>query len=248
MSKKKIVAVIDTETCPVAPMVEGEVDPYKMRTYDIGYIIGEKRGEVLCERSFVVADWFFSPKHFMNSAYYAEKLPQYYAGIATGGEWMPVSFLDVFKQFRKDCKKYNVTEAWAFNCRFDAITLNESTFDASNGFNKYFLPYGVKWHDLWKLAEIITGTAGYNEWAHARGYVSDAGIAKTNVEIITRYLFGNNEFIERHTALDDARHEWDILQYLKYRHYKTPKTWGNGWRAAYNYSKAHGLYIPKSER
>ena len=248
MGKKKIIAVIDTETCPIAPMTKGEVDPRKMRVYDLGYIIGEKRGNVLCERSFVIADWFFDPRRYMDSAYYGEKLPQYRANYMTGGEWEIVSFADAYKQFRADCKEYGVSEAWAYNCRFDALTLNESTKDASRGFSRFFLPYGVKWFDIWKLAELITGTAGYNEWAHAHGYVSAAGIAKTGVETLTRYLFGDEEFCERHTALDDARHEWDIIQYLKYRHYATPKTWGQGFRAAMTYSKAHGYYVSKSKR
>ena len=157
MGKKKVIAVVDTETCPVAPMAPGEVDPRKMRVYDLGYIIGEKRGNVLCERSFVIADWFFDPRRYMDSAYYGEKLPQYRANYMTGGEWEIISFADAYKQFRADCKEYDVSEAWAYNCRFDALTLNESTKDASRGFNKFFLPYGVKWFDLWKLAEVITG-------------------------------------------------------------------------------------------
>lgn len=247
MGRKKVVAVIDTETCPVAPMGK-KVDPRKMRVYDAGYIIGEKRGRILCERSFVVADWFFSARDYMASAYYGEKLPQYRANYHDGGEWRIVSFRELFEQFRADCAEYGVSEAWAYNCWFDSVTLDESTTDASGAFVREFLPDGIKWHDLWKLAELITGTAGYNEWAHAHGYVSEAGIAKTNVEILTRYLFGDESFVERHTALDDARHEWDILQYLKYRHYKTPDTWGNGWRAAERYSKTHGLYVPPSAR
>lgn len=247
MGRKKVVAVVDTETCPIAPMGK-QVDPRKMRVYDAGYIIGEKRGNILVERSFVIADWFFSARDYMSSAYYGEKLPQYRAGYYDGGEWRIVSFRQFFETFRADCKQYGVAEAWAYNCRFDAVTLDESTTDASGAFIRQFLPDGMPWRDLWKLAELITGTTGYNEWAQAHGYTTNAGIAKTNVEILTRYLFGNNDFVERHTALDDARHEWDILQYLKYRHYATPKTWGNGFRAAERYSKAHGYYIPKSER
>lgn len=247
MGRKKVVAVIDTETCPVAPMVEGEVDPLKMRVYDIGWVVGEKRGDIITTRSYVVADWMFHPRDYMASAYYSVKLPQYREGW-NGKEWTIAPMREIWQRFRDDCKLYGISEAWAYNCKFDALTLNESTRDASGGFTRYFLPYGVKWHDLWKLAELITGTAGYNEWAHAHGYVSDAGIAKTNVEVLTRYLFGDESFVERHTALDDARHEWDILQYLKYRHYKTPDTWGNGWRAAERYSKAHGLYVPPSAR
>lgn len=248
MAKRKIVAVLDTETCPIVPMGD-EVDPRKMRVYDLGYIIGGKRsGEVLCERSFVIADWFFNARDFMNSAYYANKLPQYRAGYATGGEWSIVSMREAWETFRADCKRYGVAEVWAYNCRFDYTALNESIKDASGGFARYFAPYGVKWRDVWTLAQLITGTAGFCEWAHVHGYESAAGIPKTNVEIVTRFLFGDNEFTERHTALDDARHEWDILQHLRFRHYKTPDKWGYGYGAAMAYSKAHGYYIPKNKR
>lgn len=248
MGKKKVVAVIDTEACPIVPMGKDEVDPRKSRVYDVGYIIGEKRGKKLIERSFVVADWFFNPLDFMKSAYYANKIPQYRDNYHDAGEWKICSMLEVFKQFRDDCKKYGASEAWAYNCRYDATVLNESVKDASGGFNKYFLPYGMKWRDMWRLASLITSTAGYNEWAQAHGFTTPSGCAQTGVEAVTRFLTGETDFAERHTALDDARHEWDILQHLRFRHYKTPEKWGAGNAAAMRYAKQHGYYVPPEQR
>ena len=105
-SKRKTVIVLDTETAPIVKMGDA-VDANKMRVYDMGYIVRDKyTGEVYAERSFVCADTFFNGRRLMDAAYYADKLPQYYAGIATGGEWLPVSFADAYKTFHKDCDTY----------------------------------------------------------------------------------------------------------------------------------------------
>lgn len=249
MGKRKVIAVLDSETCPIVPMGGEEVDPRKMRVYDVGFIIKDKRTpHVYAERSYLVTDWYYSARHYMESAYYAAKLPQYRAGCATGGEWVPMPLCDVWAAFTELCKEFGVSEVWAFNCRFDATVLNESIKDASGGFRKYFAPYGVKWRDIWPLAQLITGTAKYNEWAYQHGYFSPAGIAKTNVEIITRYLTGEHGFSERHTALDDARHEAAIMDYLRFSHYKTPDRWGRGYDAAMRYAKRVGHYVSPRDR
>ena len=249
MGKKKIIAVLDTEATPIVPMGD-DVDPLKMRVYDVGYIIKDKRSpHVYAERSFVCGDVMFDPRDYMRSAYYADKLPKYRAAYNDGGEWAIHSFRDVYQTFRADCREYGITEVWAFNCRFDALALDATIRDNSNGYIKYFTPYGVKWLDLWRLVgETITKTARYNEWCDEHGFYSDAGIARTNVETVTAYLTGDIDFSERHTALDDARHEAAIMDYLRHRHYTTPDKWGDGWRSAGDYAKKTGHYIPKSKR
>lgn len=247
--KRKKILVIDTEATPIVPM-GNKVDPLKMRVYDVGYIIKDKKTPtVYVERSFVVGEYMFAGQDYMASAYYGEKLPQYRHNYQDGGEWEVRSLTHVWEQLKKDCKEWGITEAWAFNCGFDARVLDATIFDHSRGCIKHFLPYGVKWYDIWRLVgNYITNTAKYNEWAYANGLYSAAGIAKTNVEAVTRYLTGDTEFAERHTALDDARHEAAIIDYLRYRHYKTPDKWGDGWRTAYNYAKQTGHYIPKERR
>lgn len=249
MGKRKRIIVIDTEATPIVPMGD-KVDPQKMRVYDVGYIIKDKRTpHVYAERSFVCGDIMFDPRDYMKSAYYAEKLPQYRMNYHDGGEWSIQSFRNCYKQFHRDCKEYDIKEIWAFNCRFDAQALDATIQDNSNGYIKRFAPRGVKWCDLWRLAgEHIANTAAYNEWAYTHGFYGETGIAKTGVEPITAYLRGETDFTERHTALDDARHEAAILDYLRYRHYKTPDKWGNGYTQAMKYAKEHGHYKPKNAR
>lgn len=249
MGKRKKIIVLDTEATPIVPMGD-KVDPRKMRVYDVGYIVKDKKTPTVhVERSFVCGDIMFDPRDYMRSAYYANKLPQYRAAYNDGGEWAIHSFRDVYKAFKDDCKEYDVKEVWAFNCRFDTVALDATIADNSNGYIQKFTPAGVKWCDLWRLVgETITNTAKYNEWCYQRGLYSAAGIARTNVETVTAYLTQDETFTERHTALDDARHEAAIMDYLRYRHYTTPDKWGDGWRSAGDYAKATGHYIPKDQR
>lgn len=249
MGQRKHIIVIDTEATPVVPMGD-KVDPRKMRVYDVGYIVKDKlTPTVYAERSFVCGDIMFDPRDYMRSAYYAEKLPQYRASYNDGGEWSINSFRDVYNQFNEDCKKYDISEVWAFNCRFDAIALDSTIEDNSNGYITRFIPKDARWCDIWRLVgDTITKTAAYNEWAYSHGFHSDAGIARTNVETVTAYLTQDINFAERHTALDDARHEAAIMDHLRFRHYKTPDKWGSGYVSAMKYAKRTGHYIPRDQR
>lgn len=246
MGKRKTVVVLDTETAPIASM-GNVVDANKMRVYDLGYIVRDKyTGEVYAERSFVCADTFFNGRRFMDSAYYAAKLPQYYAGIATGGEWSPVAFADAFKTFHEDCETFGVSEVWAYNSQFDEKALNATCKDVSAGMVETFTD--LRWRDIWRYAECITGTNRYCEWATAHGYVTKTGTPSTGVETLIKYLDGDTGFCERHTALDDARHESRIFSLCLARGGKQPKTCGYGYGAALKWAKQTGHYIPKKNR
>ena len=73
--KKEMYLVIDTETCNTLeqPLV-----------YDIGYAIADRNGNVVLERSFLVAEIFLDKKDIMSSAYYAEKIPMYWEDVKKG--------------------------------------------------------------------------------------------------------------------------------------------------------------------
>ena len=53
--------VLDTETCPVDKTIE-EVLPSNMWTYDIGWAVVDKKGNVYRTRSYVVAEIFLDEK------------------------------------------------------------------------------------------------------------------------------------------------------------------------------------------
>ena len=63
-----------------------------------------------------------------------------------------------------------------------------------------------------------------------------------------KYLNNTDDFSERHTALDDAKHESDILTICLARGVKQPEKMGNGYNAAMRWAKQTGHYIPKEQR
>ena len=231
---KKCVIVVDTETAPQPNVrfVKGPI-PEKSACYDVGWVVREKRGgEVFERRSFVVAEVFFRPD-MMNSAYYASKTPQYRENYNDGGSWDVKPALEVFKQFRKDCRDYGIEEIWAFNSEFDRKALDATAKFITGGWPITWAPYGVKYFDIWRAAEKITGTKSYVKWALENGFVSEKHNPQTNVEAITAYLSGDVSFREQHTGLSDVEHESAIFEkIMRYSHTPNPKTAGQGWRKA----------------
>jgi hypothetical protein len=97
MAKKKYFVVLDTETCNT---VEQPLP------YDIGWVICDKWGHIFEERSFVVAETFLDMKDVMKSAYYAEKIPQYWEDIKSGKRIIKPMWT-IRKQLVEDMKKYD---------------------------------------------------------------------------------------------------------------------------------------------
>lgn len=67
--------------------------------------------------------------------------------------------------------------------------------------------------DIWALAcEHIMDSDEYRGYAWDEGWVTDSGkYYKTSAEVAYRFISRNREFVEAHTALDDAEIESEIL-------------------------------------
>ena len=228
--------VLDTEANGIVNR-DNDVRGNEMRVYDLGFIIADKEGIIydrasmvdiarLCQRD----TYTNTPTRFVESAYYAEKLPQYWEGIKSG-EWEPCTFYDMWERVRTACKEWDVKTVWAYNARFDCQALNATICEQSNGFNRFFMPYGVQWRDIWAAAgESILNTKKFVKWAYEKGYTTASGNPQTSAEIVYRYLTSKNDFIEAHTALNDCEIELAILLEVMRRKRKKPKVMGNGWR------------------
>lgn len=226
--------VIDTEGVNIAPVQNGNIAA-TARSYDIAWIVANGNGEVLDRFSFVNVDVFYQ-NDLMETAYYAEKLPQYHAGIGT--EWIPANFFDIWQTFCKCVVDYKVTDVWAYNVNYDRIALNNTIKDASNGFRRYFAPFGVKFRDIWDYAgSTICNTKKYVNWCFVNGFISDKGNPLTNADTVGKYVTGNLDFEEKHTALCDCEIELQILLAAKRRKQKARKSSGQGWRDASRIAK-----------
>lgn len=221
MTARKFI-VVDTETAPTHDHPAKGVHPEFIRVYDLGWIVTDNDGVIYERRSIVIAETWAN-KSLMNSSYYANKLPQYEAGLATK-EWSMLPMLNAWKLFCDDCRKYNIRDVWAYNARFDMVALNATIEDYSDGFRSFWLPYGLNWRDIMAYAKNgLTKTKRYLAWCKAAGLVTSTGKPRVTAESVYRYISDRSDFAEAHTALADCEIELSILRKCKARHSKVPK-------------------------
>lgn len=214
--------VLDTEatrtgTVSTARLGEGA------RVYDLGYIVADPSGSVYEEKRLIISDTFLDAGA-MRSAYYANKIPAYYAALANNTAQL-VTMHEAFKMLRADIRAYDVRDVWAYNARFDRDALNSTLAHVSDGWQTWALPYGAKWRDIMRAFETaIYPTKKYAAWAaDQRGGYGKSGKPRKTAELAYRYISGEDDYIEEHTALSDARDELAILLACLKRKKKLPK-------------------------
>ncbi len=221
--RKKYIAVVDTETAN-GFMENGKINLFYSLVYDYGYIIRDKAGNILVARSFAIAEIFLD-KELMSSAYYAEKIPQYWEEIKSGKRQL-VKFSTMRKFFLADCKKYNVSTVTAHNASFDVRALN-NTIRLLTGSNcRYFFPYKFEIWDTLKMSRDVFGQLkGYKNYCVNNNYMTKHKVPqiRCTAEILYKYISGNDEFIEQHKGIDDVLIESEILTYCLKSHKKMRK-------------------------
>lgn len=221
------VLVFDTETAPIVK-TDG-VQPELMRVYDLGWVVMDTRcGDIVTEGNVAIMDTF-KRADVMGNAYYADKLPQYYQRM-TSGTLAQVTLKDARRMVSDVCHKLGVKQAWAYNVRFDYISLNATINDYSGGFVPYFMPYRVELMDIMSAAtQGPLASKKYAEWCRANGLVTKNGRPRATAEAAYRYLADAPDFTESHTALDDSRIEarilWECIRRHK-GHAKAGRKWG----------------------
>lgn len=233
--------IFDTETI-------GNLDNQdSLRVYDIAYKIVDSDFNVLCTRHYFVEEIFFGQADKMKTAYYAEKLPQYFEKIARNQ--VPVEkFIKIHEQLKKDCKRYDVKEAWAYNARFDRNATNATITALSNGYVKYFMPYGVELCCIQHIAaQTFMARPSYFRFIQKHGLLTDRGNPQTSAEAAYKFITKNPEFVEAHTALEDVNIELEILRYSKQvqrkvKGKKDKKPNGAAWRKV---RKAYDKWLDK---
>lgn len=200
--KKEMYLVIDTETCNTLeqPLV-----------YDIGYAIADRNGNVVLERSFLVAEIFLDKKDIMSTAYYAEKIPMYWEDVKKGTRIIK-SLFNIRKQLFADMKEYNVKKVGAYNMGFDKRALNTTIRYCSKSLIRWFFPFGVEYFCIWNMAcQVIMDTRKYVKFAIQNGLVSEKGNIQTSAESCFKFLMNDVNFIESHTGLEDVKIEVQIM-------------------------------------
>lgn len=229
MAKKKLKIVIDCETAPCDNTLD-EVTPINMLAYDIGWVVVDKEGNVYAERSFVNADIFLDEKELMKSAYYAQKIPEYWDDIKAGSRIL-TSFYNIVTAFREDVETYNIEQVYAHNMRFDYGALNNTERWLTKSKYRYFFPKEVEICDTLKLArQLIATMPTYQRYCENNGYMTKHKTPQPRLtaEIIYRFISGEEDFEEEHKGLDDCMIEKEILAYCYRKHKKMePRLWAD---------------------
>lgn len=212
--RKEMYLVIDTETCNT---VEQPLP------YDIGYAICDRMGNIEIERSFVVAETFLDMKDTMKSAYFAEKIPQYWEDIKNGIREIK-SIYKIRKQVAEDMKTYGVKKVGAYNMGFDKRALNNVMRYTTKSFCRWFFPFGTEFFCIWNMAcQTLLNTTTYVKFALANGLESDKGNILTSAESCYKFLTNSVDFEESHTGLEDVRIEVEIMAKCFATHKKMDK-------------------------
>lgn len=203
--------VIDTETC------NSIEQPFP---YDIGYAICDRYGNIYEKKSFVVAEVFLDMADVMTSAYYAEKIPNYWDDIKNGSRTLR-TFRNIRAEIHSDMKKYNVKKVGAYNMGFDKKALNNLTRYVTKSWMRWFFPFGTEYFCIWNMAcQTLMNRATYIKFAEKNGLISPSNNLMTSAEACYKYVTKNIDFKEEHTGLEDVLIEVQILKECYRQHKK----------------------------
>lgn len=192
--------------------------------YDVGFAVIDEEGKVYEKFSFVVADVFLD-KELMESAYFAEKIPQYWEEIKKG-ERVLKQYKNIRKILADTCKKWRVKAIVAHNMRFDYLSTNTTQRYLTCSKYRFFFPYGVEIWDTLKMARECFNDEEYDTFCYNNDYVTKKGRKRYTAEILYRFLTNDNNFVEKHTGLEDIMIEKEIFAYCMR---KNPEICGKLW-------------------
>lgn len=217
--RRHYVMVLDTETANTLTADDGKLDMSNVLVYDCGWAVVDTKGNLYETASFVNRDIFEKEQDMMNSAYYAKKIPQYIADLEAGSRIMANTY-EIRKAMLDTLDKYGIKEVAAHNARFDYNALNVTQRWTTYSKYRYWFPFEkVEIWDTMKCARsVIAKMPTYKKFCEENGYLTKTGKLRLTAEILYRFISGNNNFQESHTALEDVLIEATILWYCYKQH------------------------------
>lgn len=196
--KTQHIMTIDTETA----RLNGGV-------YDFAFIVHTREGRMVESFAAVVLETATNPNDMMG-AYYARKMFSHYLPMLARQQIPLMPWADIVSAIRSAVERHDVRTLAAYNLAFDRRVMRATHM--ALGYKGAIMPRPVRQLDIWEFAcRSRLVLKKYKNLARAQGWVSEAGNIKTTAECAYRFVSGNLDFAESHTALEDARIETEIL-------------------------------------
>ena len=194
--EKMNIVTFDTET----------ISTTKPFVYNIGYVISDEDGNAIISHDFIVSETW-NNKMLFNTAYYADK-QNIYISRMKGKQVVKRKWLDIITLMAQEFETYNVQHGYACNSDFD-----ERVFAFNADWFKTFNPFeNVKVHDIRGYAhKAFCRSDDYADFCEKFGLFTDSGNYSSTAETLFKYVTGETDFEEEHTALADSVIELDVL-------------------------------------
>lgn len=217
--------VFDTETANTGLNENGQLFFKDGLFYDFGFSVVDTKGNVYEEYSFINTDIFFE-KELMNSAYYKNKVPKYWADIKAGKRKLANTY-EIHRVFVDCINRYECKWITAHNTRFDYAVVNATQRWVSKSKYRYFIPKDVEIWDTMRMSrDVILKMPTYRTFCEKHGLLTKNGRLSASAENLYRFIIKDPNFIESHTGLEDVQIEREILWYcLRQKKKMRKKLW-----------------------
>ncbi len=200
--RKNYYLTFDVETA------NGLIDPL---VYDIGGAVHDKQGRIYETFSFIVKEVFIDESNLMDSAYYSQKIPEYWHDIRQGNRTI-VPYYQIRQHIYHLDEKYNLTALVAHNAFFDYKATATTQRWLTKSKYRWFLPYGIPIYDTLRMAhDTVTQQPSYILWCQRYGFMIDETRPRATAEILYRYMIGDPYYQEAHTGLEDVYIQIEIF-------------------------------------
>ena len=180
------------------------------RPYNVGYIIGDKKGNIYKENSAALPSCIF--ENLQNCFHAKEMTHKNIQEILqdmenTNRKYKYNAIDELFNELIKDITENNIKEIWSYTL-FDRAGLKRLF-----GEDKFtILENLVCFYDI--IPAILYSkllTKKYIKFCKKNDFLTAGGNISTKAEIVYRYLTGILNFQEEHTGLSDCKIEYYIL-------------------------------------
>ena len=221
IDKRKVYGIIlDTETANTIVEDDGKLEMRFVLPYDISFGVMDSKGQVYEKYAFVNEDIFCDEFKLMQSAYYADKIPDYIRDLANGKRELKNTY-EIRKIFLDMIEKYDCQFVMAHNARFDYRACNNIQRWTTKSKYRYFFPKGIEIWDTLKMARDVLGSMPtYIDFCFKNGFVTKHKTPQPQytAEVIYRFITDNVDFVEEHKGLEDIEIESEIFKYLVRQH------------------------------
>jgi hypothetical protein len=219
--QKRLTLITDTETVGLPP---------RNFIYDIAWSVVDRFGIATDSQNYLVRE-ILTDGQKMTGAYFAKKIFDFYIEEIERHSIEILPYTEIMSRMKQSAEKIQTFAA--YNLAFDLNAIKATKLLLHD--RTRVLVSKPDLLCLWRFAcGGALNTRLYHDFAHQTGLVSDAGNVRTTAEAAYRFLTGNVDFVEDHTALSDTICETTIFSRLMSRKQKVPLNEPTGvpWREA----------------